>query len=82
MRNISAWHPTQFDQDFRLFAPVHRIWQELLAKFSHSDELDIWQTSDCRGKTWWHAHNPATGRSVTRGSAVEILEWIDQCSID
>jgi hypothetical protein len=51
-----------------LFAEIWRLLQ-----FS---EVQIWQTTDRWGNTWWHVRDSA-GRTATRDSEAEILKWID-----
>jgi hypothetical protein len=50
------------------------IWQ--LLQFNQFSEVQIWQTTDRWGKIWWHVRDSA-GRTATRSSEAEILEWID-----
>jgi hypothetical protein len=57
---------------------LRRVWQESVTELKTSNNPRIWQTIDQLGNTWWHAYNPATGRSATRESETEILEWIER----
>lgn len=50
------------------------IWQ--LLQSNQFSEVQIWQTVDRWGKIWWHVRD-SVGRSATRDSEAEILEWID-----
>ncbi len=41
-------------------------------------EPDIWQTLDRHGNLWWHAYDPATGKTSYLSSEEEVLMWLDQ----
>lgn len=65
-------------KESKLLLALRRVWQEWVIEIRTSRDPRIWQTIDQVGSTWWHAYNPATGRSATRESETEILEWIDR----
>lgn len=62
----------------KLFSALKRIWFDLLATLTKGNELEIWQTSDRFGNTWWHAYNPANGRSTTLATEAEMRVWIEE----
>jgi hypothetical protein len=66
------------DKEFKLFLVLQKIWQNWVAAFRTSNDLQIWQTIDRLGNTWWHAYNPVTGCFATRESETQLLEWIER----
>ena len=54
------------------------MWQHLLAILIKDNDLQIWQTSDSFGNNWWHAYDPATGRSTSVDSEADMRVWIEQ----
>lgn len=75
------WHEhKQVKSNLR--SALRQVWQWGLVRLRVSKDLQIWQTLDPWENTWWHAYNPATGRSATREAETEILAWIDRCVAD
>lgn len=72
------WHENKQVKESNLRSALRRVWQWWLIRLRVSNEPQIWQTLDPWGNTWWHAYNPATGRSATRESETEILAWIER----
>ena len=70
------WHEKKVKESY--LRSALRIWQWWLTKLRVNNALQIWQTLDPWGNTWWHAYNPATGCSATRESETEILAWIER----
>ena len=62
----------------KLLSAVNRIWQHSLTILTKGNELQVWQTSDRFGNTWWNAHDPATGRSTSLASEAEMRVWIEE----
>ncbi len=59
-------------------ALLSRAWQHLVTVFHRRPELHIWQSLDRFGNTWWHACDPATGKSTQLASEVEMRLWVEQ----
>jgi hypothetical protein len=53
-------------------------WQRLVKTLARANELQVWQRCDRLGNCYWNAYDPATGRSITAGSAAEIRAWIEE----
>lgn len=62
----------------KLFLVMNRIWQQLSASLTKGNELQVWQTSDRFGNTWWNAYDPATDSSTSVGSEAEMRGWIEK----
>lgn len=62
----------------KLLSALNRIWQHLLTILTKGNELQVWQTSDRFGNTWWNAYDPATGRSASLASEAEMRIWIEK----
>lgn len=63
----------------KFFSAMNRIWQHLLTTLTKDiNELQVWQTSDRFGNTWWNAYEPTTGRSISLASEAEMRAWIDE----
>lgn len=77
--NILSCYQSENNQgtESKLLLLLRRAWQEWITELIVNDSR-IWQTVDWAGNTWWHAYNSVTGRSATRESETEILEWIDR----
>lgn len=60
------------------FQPLTKLWQQFINFLSTSNELQIWQSEDRYGNTQWNAYDPATGRSTSLNSDVEMRAWIEQ----
>lgn len=53
------------------------IWHKFIEMCLPKKELQIEQTADSNGNTWWYACNPQTGQSVYSGSEAEMRLWIE-----
>ncbi|MCL6432993.1 MAG: hypothetical protein K6T90_02070 [Leptolyngbyaceae cyanobacterium HOT.MB2.61] len=53
-------------------------WNQLVAAIAHFSDLQIWQTTDRSGVTWWHALDPRTGKEVCTDSETEMRIWIEE----
>jgi hypothetical protein len=62
----------------KFLSALHRIWQHLLTILTKGNDLQVWQTSDRFGNTWWNAYDPATGRSTSLASEAEMRVWIEE----
>ncbi len=62
----------------KLFSALNRIWQHLSAFLTKGNELQVWQTVDHFGNTWWNAYDPATGRSTSVASEAEMRVWVEK----
>ena len=63
----------------KFFSALNRIWQHLLTILTKDiNELQVWQTSDHLGNTWWNAYEPTTGRSTSLASDAEMRVWIEE----
>jgi hypothetical protein len=62
----------------KLVSIINSIGQRLVAVMTNEQELQVWQSSDRSGKTWWHGYDPVTGRSVCRDSEAEMRIWLEE----
>jgi hypothetical protein len=62
----------------KLVSIINSIGQRLVAVMAKEQELQVWQSSDRSGKTWWHGYDPVTGRSVCRDSEAEMRIWLEE----
>jgi hypothetical protein len=62
----------------KLVSIINSIGQHLVAVMAKEQELQVWQSSDRSGKTWWHGYDPVTGRSVCRDSEAEMRIWLEE----
>ncbi len=62
----------------KLVSIINSIGQHLVAVMTNEQELQVWQSSDRSGKTWWHGYDPVTGRSVCRDSEAEMRIWLEE----
>jgi hypothetical protein len=63
---------------FKLLSALNKIWQHSLTIFTKGNELQVWQTCDRFGNTWWNARDRATDRSISLASETEIRVWIEE----
>jgi len=61
-----------------VFAPIKSIWQQVVNYLNATNELQVWQSSDRNGRTWWNAYDPITGRTTKRDSESEMRTWIEE----
>ncbi|MUL35422.1 hypothetical protein BWI75_03380 [Gloeocapsopsis sp. AAB1 = 1H9] len=61
-----------------VFAPLKSIWQQVINYLNAKHELQVWQSSDRDGHTWWNAYDPITGRTTKRNSETEMRAWIEE----
>jgi hypothetical protein len=61
----------------RLQSELQDIWHKFIEMCVPKAELQIEQTADSNGNTWWYACNPQTGQSVYSGSEAEMRLWIE-----
>ncbi|MBE9192023.1 hypothetical protein IQ230_17025 [Gloeocapsopsis crepidinum LEGE 06123] len=54
------------------------IWQQVVNYLNAKNELQVWQSSDRNGRTWWNAYDPITGRKTKRDSESEMRTWIEK----
>lgn len=59
-------------------APLKRVWQRFINYLNTQNELQVWQSSDRDGHTWWNAYDPITGRTTKRNSEAEMRAWIEE----
>lgn len=62
----------------KFFSALKGIWQHLLTTLTNDNALQVWQTTDRFGNTWWNAYDPATGRSTSLASEAEMRVWIEE----
>lgn len=62
----------------KLVSTINSIGQRLVAVMTKEQDLQVWQSSDRSGKTWWHGYDPVTGRSVCRDSEAEMRIWLEE----
>lgn len=62
----------------RKFSALKEVWSFLLSILTKGNELQVWQTSDRLGNTWWNAYDPANGRSTSHATDAEIRVWIEK----
>ena len=67
-----------FPKKNKLVSIINSISQRLVAVMTNEQELQVWQSSDRSGKTWWHGYDPVTGRSVCRDSEAEMRIWLEE----
>lgn len=70
--------PTKGKAKSKFFVPLKSAWQRLVNFLTTTNELQVWQSSDRHGNTWWNAYDPATGRSTKLSSEAEMRVWIEQ----
>jgi hypothetical protein len=61
-----------------VFVRIKSIWQRVINYLNAKNELQVWQSSDRHGQTWWNAYDPITGRTTKRDSEAEMRTWIEQ----
>ncbi|HEY9779635.1 MAG TPA: hypothetical protein V6D09_05810 [Leptolyngbyaceae cyanobacterium] len=59
-------------------ARLNYLWQALTAAIVRKPEVQIWQTGNRAGKTWWNVYNPNTGELAKLGSEQEVRIWLEQ----
>ena len=59
----------------QLLLALNSIWRHLLRILTKGNELQIWQTSDRFGNTWWNAYDPTTGHSTSLATDAEMRTW-------
>ncbi len=52
--------------------------QGLLESLIGSNDLQIWQSCDRSGTTWWHVYDPITGKHSSVASEEELRIWIEK----
>ncbi|WP_416673204.1 hypothetical protein [Egbenema bharatensis] len=61
-----------------VYHPVQAIRRWLTQRLVSSNELQVWQTTDRAGQTYWHAYDPVTHASVVCQSESEMATWIEE----
>lgn len=56
---------------------LYSIGRKIVDFFSVNSELQIWQTTEPTGETWWRAYDPVSGQSAWLASEDEVLEWVE-----
>ena len=69
--------PSQVKQS-KLLLILNSVWKYIVTVLTKEQELQIWQTSDRSGKTWWHGYDPVTGSSVCKDSEAEMRIWLEK----
>jgi hypothetical protein len=57
---------------------VNKICQRFVTLINHASELQVWQSSDRSGHTWWNGYDPSTGKSISLDSEAEMRMWIEE----
>lgn len=70
--------PTRKQTKSGIFTQLKSAWQQLIHYLTTTNELQVWQSCDRHGKTWWNAYDPTTGRSTKLGSEAEMRVWIER----
>lgn len=61
-----------------LLAALKHRGMQLFESLTQTSDLQVWQTSDAWGKSWWSARDRLTGRSIHRVSEEALRSWIEQ----
>lgn len=61
-----------------LFTTLKIIWRYSIRNLVGNNELQVWQKTDCYGKSYWRTYDLASGRSTVLGSQAEMRMWIEQ----
>lgn len=61
-----------------LWAQVKRAWTQMTAALSTSNEPKIWTTTDRRGRVYWYARDPMSGRKLAHASEHDVRVWLEQ----
>jgi len=61
-----------------LLSLLNKIFKSFLAIAIDHNQLQVWQTLDRCGNTWWYACDPVTGRSTCVATEDEMRVWIEQ----
>ncbi|PPS43371.1 hypothetical protein [Chroococcidiopsis sp. TS-821] len=72
------YHQPTVEAKTDYLAPLKSIWQRFINYLNTQNELQVWQSSDRYGNTWWNACDPRTGRTAKRSSEAEMRAWIEQ----
>lgn len=57
---------------------VNKICQRIVTLINHASELQVWQTRDRSGHSWWNGYDPSTGKSIRLDSEAEMRMWIEE----
>jgi hypothetical protein len=60
------------------FSVLNSIWQNLVTFFTKEPEVQVTKRCDRFGNTWWEAYDPFSGKSVSFGGEIEMLDWIEK----
>lgn len=78
LQTISSYRAKSSTNKSSIFSRLNNVWQRLVLAIAHSSELQVWQTTDRQGNTWWNAYDPKTERSTCLASEAEMRIWIEQ----
>ena len=78
LENIFSQPEQKQVEESKLFSALKAIWQHLLTTLTNNNELQIWQTTDQLGNTWWNGYDPATGRFTSLATEAEMRIWIEE----
>jgi hypothetical protein len=63
---------------YHIYHPFQAIRHWLTQRLVSSNELQVWQTTDRAGKTYWHAYDPVTNAAAVYQSESEMVAWIEE----
>jgi hypothetical protein len=56
---------------------LQQVSRHYIKSLNASQGLQVWQTCDRRGNSWWSAYDPATRRSISNFSEDHIRSWVE-----
>lgn len=65
-------------RQFTLRLTLISVWQFLSRALVKETELQVWCTYDNRGRLWWSAYDPNTGRLIKQISEAQMRVWLEQ----
>jgi len=66
------------DKKSKFILALNTVWQHLITILTKQPELQVRQRYNRFGNTWWEAYDLMTGSTVSFGSEIEMLAWIEQ----
>jgi hypothetical protein len=57
---------------------IKKLWQNTITAIITEPELRIWQKQDRQGGNYWYVYDPWTNKTISFGSELEMLSWLDK----